>query len=328
MFKFFVADYAPLIKADQEHAARLQPALFLDAFGREFQHAGLGRHDELVVVGHGIAERTQSVAVQDGADILAVGRQHHGWAVPRFHHAGMELVEVLLFLRHGFVLIPCFGDHHQHGVGQLAPGHYQQFQGVVEAGRVAGHGVADGRQLVDVVAVERGAELLLAGVHPVDVSAQRVDLAVVGEVAVRMGQLPVSQRVGAKTRMHQRERRDHRFVVQVQIEAGELIRNQQPFIDHGVATQATHVEEVGVVFSDAGLSYGIGNDFANDVKLAFKGRSIRGVRRAFAHEELPDGRTDGEGVAPNLGMIQGNVAPAQKGQALVGDDVLDMRGAG
>ena len=199
-------------------------------------------------MGHGVPERAETVAVEDRANVLAVGREHHRGAVPRFHHAGMEFVEVLFLLRHRLVLIPRFGNHHEHGMGQFAAGHHQQFQGAVEAGGVAGGGVADRRQFVDVVAVQRRAELLLAGVHPVDVPANRVDLAVVRKITVWVGQLPVSKRIRAEPGVDQCECRNQRFVVEVKVEAGELVRNEQSLVDHGVAAEAAHVEEISVVF--------------------------------------------------------------------------------
>ena len=58
-------------------------------------------------------------------------------------------------------------------------------------------------------------EQRLAGAHPVDVAAERVDLAVVRDVAVRMRAIPARERVGAEARVHQRERRLHRGVLQV-----------------------------------------------------------------------------------------------------------------
>ena len=159
-----------------------------DTGGRKIQHAGFRCHDQLAVMGNCVAEGTQTVAVQHGAHIFAIGGQHHRRPVPGFHHAGVEFVEIFLLLRHGFVLVPRFGDHHQHGMSQVATGHYQQFKAVVEAGGVTGLGIADGSQLVYIIAVQWRAELVFAGVHPVDVAPQRVNLAVVCQIAVRMRQ--------------------------------------------------------------------------------------------------------------------------------------------
>ena len=50
-------------------------------------------------------------------------------------------------------------------------------------------------------------EQRLARLHPVDVAAQRVDLAVVRDVAVRVGERPGREGVRAEPLVHQRERR-------------------------------------------------------------------------------------------------------------------------
>ena len=53
------------------------------------------------------------------------------------------------------------------------------------------------------------ARIGLARVHPVDVAAHGVDLAVVRDVAVGVRQLPGGKRVGGEALVHQAERADH-----------------------------------------------------------------------------------------------------------------------
>jgi signal recognition particle GTPase len=65
--------------------------------------------------------------------------------------------------------------------GSERPARYEQLERVVEHRRVAAVGVDDREELLDVVAEQLALEQRLAGVHPVDVAAQGVDLAVVGE---------------------------------------------------------------------------------------------------------------------------------------------------
>ena len=61
-----------------------------------------------------------------------------------------------------------------------------------------------------------------ARVHPVDVAAHRVDLAVVGDEAVRVRQLPGREGVGREALVHQRQRRHGQRVAQVVVEAADL----------------------------------------------------------------------------------------------------------
>ena len=79
-----------------------------------------------------------------------------------------------------------------------------------------------GRQSLEVVAEELGVQRRLAGPHPVDVAGDRVDLAVVGEQAQRLGELPAREGVGREARVDDRERALQLGVAQVGVEAGEL----------------------------------------------------------------------------------------------------------
>jgi len=91
-----------------------------------------------------------------------------------------------------------FGDHHHQRVRDRAAAEHEQLEHVVEVGRVGAAFPDDGEHLAQVVAEEVGRELRLARAHPVDVAAQRVDLAVVRDHPVRMRELPARERVGRK----------------------------------------------------------------------------------------------------------------------------------
>ena len=210
MLDLVVGDDASLRGVDQEHAPRLQAPLFQHAVGRDVEHADLGRHDDQAVLGHVVARRAQAVAVEHRADADAVGERHRRRAVPRLHQAAVELVERLLLGRHRLVVRPRLGDHHHHRVRQRPPREHQQLEHVVELARVAAVGVDDRDQLLDVVAEQLRREHALARVHPVDVAAQRVDLAVVRDQPVGMRARPVGEGVGREARVHHRQRRHRR----------------------------------------------------------------------------------------------------------------------
>ena len=76
-----------------------------------------------------------------------------------------------------------------------------------------------GRSLCDVVAEQLGLQIGLAGPHVVQVAAQGVDLAVVGQVAERLGQLPGREGVGAVALVHDRQRALEARVAEVGVEA-------------------------------------------------------------------------------------------------------------
>jgi hypothetical protein len=87
----------------------------------------------------------------------------------------------------------------------------------------------------------------LARVHPVDVAAQRVDLAVVRDVAVGMRAVPARERVGAETRMHQRQRRLHRRIAQVGEILVHLLGQQHALVDDRLVGQAGNVKPVSAL---------------------------------------------------------------------------------
>ena len=113
-----VGDDAPLLEVDEQHLARLQAPLADDAAFLDRQHAGLGRHDHLVVGGDHVAGGPQAVAVERGADLAAVGEGDGGRAVPRLHQRGVVLVEGAPVLVHQRVAGPRLGDQHHRRVRQ------------------------------------------------------------------------------------------------------------------------------------------------------------------------------------------------------------------
>ena len=278
-------------------------------------------------LGDGVAEGAQAVAVEDGADVLAVGGDNHGRAVPGFHQAGMEFVKVLLFLGHGLVLFPGLGNHHQHGVVKAAAGHQQQFEGIVKAGGVAGAGGHNGRNLRNVGAKVGRLELGFAGAHPVEVAAQGVDFAVVGQVAVGVGQLPVAEGVGAEAGMHQGEGADQGRVVQVEVEPVNLVGHEQALVNQGGVGEAAKVKVVGVLFAEAAIGQGLLNDLAEGIELALQLFRFP-MLRAVADKDLADGGLDGAGVAAQLAGVNRHVAPAEQGQPFGGNGAVNQVFAG
>ena len=86
--------------------------------------------------------------------------------------------------------------------------------------------------LLHVVAEQRRGERQLARAHPVAVAAQRVDLAVVGEHPVGVGQLPAREGVGREARVDEREAATRSAVVlEVGEVARELGRGEHPLVD-------------------------------------------------------------------------------------------------
>ncbi len=224
---------------DEEHPARLEPALADDRRGVEVEHADLGGQHDQAVVGHPVARRAQAVAVEDRADLVTVGEDHARRAVPGLHQRGVELVERAALGVHLGVVLPRLGDHHQHRVRQRPAAHVQQLEDLVERRGVRGARRADREEPLEVAGDHVGGEQRLAGPHPVAVAHDRVDLAVVGDEPERVRQRPARERVGGEPRVHDGQRRGDPLVAQVGEELVELVGGEHALVDQRAARTAT-----------------------------------------------------------------------------------------
>ena len=188
--QLLVGNESAFVEVDQQHLARLQAPLLDDVLFRNRQNAHLGSHDDAIVAREQIARRTQAVAVERGADLPAVGEGNRGRAVPRLHQRGVVFVKGTAFLIHERIARPGFRNHHHHRVRERVAALREEFERVIKAGRVGLAFVGDRPELVDVLAEQGRGNRGLPRRHPVDVAAQRVDLAVVRDVAVRVRQRP------------------------------------------------------------------------------------------------------------------------------------------
>ena len=240
----FVRDDRALFEVDQQHAARLQPPLGHDGFFGNRQHTGFGRHNDAVVIGDDIARRAQAVAVERGADLLAVGERYGGGAVPRFHERCVILVECLAARIHLLVTGPGFRDQHHHRVGEAVAAPDQKFERVVEAGGVRLAFVGNRPELGDVVAEQFGIDRSLPCRHPVDVAAQRVDLAIMRDHAEGVRQLPRGKSIGGETLVDQCQRGLEALVNKVLEIQADLIGEEHALVDNRARRERDDVEAV------------------------------------------------------------------------------------
>ena len=319
-----VGNQAALFEVDQQHLAGLQPPLGDDLVLGDLQHAHFGRHHDAVVLGDEIARRAQPVAVQRRADLAAVGEGDRGGAVPRLHQGGVIFVEGAALLIHQGIAGPRFRNHHHDRVRQRVAALHQEFERVVEAGGVALAFIGDRPQPADVLAVELRMHGSLARRHPVDVAAQRVDFAVMGDHPVGMRQRPGREGVGREALMHQRQRAFEIRFVQVGIVFAELVGEEHALVDHGAARQRDRIIAGEPAF--AALIDRLRDRLAQDVEPSLE--LVLGLRRAVAADEhlhvVGFGRLDGFAERSVVGR---HVAPAEQHQAffldLFGDDALD-----
>ena len=317
-----VGHHAPGLEVDQEQPAGPEPSLLHHPLGRDRHHPDLRGHDAAAVVGDVVPARPQPVTVQDRADAGAVGEGDGGRAVPRLHQAGVVLVEGALVGRHVAPLLPRLGDHHHDRLRQRAAVHEQEFERVVEVAGVGAVRLDHRKELPEVVAEELGAHHAFAGVHPVAVAEQGVDLAVVAHEAVRLRPVPGGKGVGAEARVDHREVRlvPGRFEVGKELE--ELARGQHPLVDDHLRGQGAEVQQLafGEALVAAQAAAGV---LADDVEPALEAFAREALARR--DEELLHVRHGGQRGAAEvraLGVVRQG-APAEAFLALRRDDRLD-----
>ena len=281
------------------------------------EHAGLRRHDHPVVLGDEVARRPQPVAVERGADLAPVGEGHGGRAVPRLHQAGVILVEGAALAIHQRVAGPGLGDQHHGRVRQAVAAHHQELERVVEAGGIRLALVGDRPQLGDVAAEQRRRHRRLPRRHPVDVAAQRVDLAVVGDHAVGMRQLPRRERVGGEALVHQRHRRGEARVGEVRVVGLHLVGQEHALVDQRAARQRHRV--VADVLALVGEVERVGDDLADEIEAALELLLVLHRLRP-ADEELPVHRLHRLHHLGQAAVVDRHRAPAEELQALLADD--------
>src|SRR3546814_10435909 len=86
----------------------------------------------------------------------------------------------------------------------------------------------------------------LAGPHPVLVAHHRVDLAVVGDQAVRVRERPRREGVGGEARVHEGKARLDPLVGEVCEEVAHLVADEHALVDEGARREAREVHGVAL----------------------------------------------------------------------------------
>ena len=281
LFDLVVRHDAAFFHVHDEHLARLQTALELHIRRIDRQNARFRAHDHEIVVRDVVTRRTQTIAIERRAHHRAIGEGDRCRTIPRLHEAAVVFVEGLLRLAHRLVAAPRLRNHHHHRVRQRAAAQHEEFEAVVKDRRVRAVHIDDRLDLVDVIAKQLRREQRLTGEHPVDVATQRVDFAIVGDVAIRMRTLPVREGIRRETAVNQRQCRLHVRVAQVEEIATDLHRREHAFINQRAAGKARRIPH-RVHFGDTD---GIVSHLAQHVELPLKGKIIQ-RRRMTLHKHL------------------------------------------
>ena len=309
-------DDAPLGGVDEEHATGAQASAALDALGGEVEHAGLAADHDEPVGRLGPPPGAEPVAVERRADQRAVGEDQCRGAVPGLHLHRVVVVERAQLRIDVRLLLVRLRHHHHDRVRQAAPGQGEQLEHLVERRGVARTRGADGQERTD-VAEQLGFELRLARPHPVAVSVDRVDLAVVRQHAQRLRERPGRERVGRVPGVHDGQLGGESLVLQVGVERLELKRRDHALVPEGAGRQRHDVR--------AQLGAGA---LAQPEHAAVEPDAREGGRiahRGTRDEQLLEHRARVERELAEVLLGGRHVAPAQQHEVLAFGDLLDAR---
>ena len=312
LFDLVVPHDASLRRVHKKHLAGHETALEQHVLRRNVEHARLGGKNQAVVARERVASGAQAVAVEHGAHAHAVGERDCGRAVPRLHEARLVGVEVMAAGAERVVVVPGFRHEHAHGARQAAPVHVQELRHVVQDCRVGTFAVDDGQHPVE-ARNDGGVQVGFPGANPVDVAAQRVDLAVVHDVALGMRAFPGRRGVRGVARVDQGDGRLDRGVGKVQVERPELAGKQHALVHDDACAHGADIEDV--LLRHAHALGALLDGAACDIEGPFELHAALN-RTGSHHEGLPDARLAGLCRRTQVVRIDGHLAPEEHGEAV------------
>ncbi len=309
LLQLFIADDAALLQIHDKHFARLQSP-FLNHMGRVHgQHTAFAGHDNPVIIGNTITGRAQAVAVKRGADYFSIAEADGCRPVPWLHDGSMEFIKSFFPKIHLVITIPCFGYQHHHHMRQAAAGHGQQFNHVVEAGRVALSFHHDGQQHLHFFFGKIGrCESMLSRLQPVQVALQRIDFSIVCNIAEGLCQPPRWKCVGGKAAVHQAEGTHHSFIAQVGKIAAHLQAGELPFVHNRFVRKRSDVKADGIF--PHRIADGMAGIIFQHIQFAFKLIGVFNMVGA-GNEHLLHFRLHAQGRGPDAVGVYGYFPVAQ-----------------
>ena len=221
------------LQVERDHLARAHAALAHHVFGLVVPHADFGGDGQVAVLRDHIARRTQAVAVERAAGIAAIGEHHARRAIPGLHVRRVELVE------RAQVRI----DAHRRSARPAASAGASRASASrppISSTSSMLSRLCESEPCIDTsgrMSFRSGSSGELqhrAARHgPAAVGLDGVDLAVVREVAERMRQPPLRQRVGREALVEHGHRGLDALVPQVREELDQVRRHHHALVDDG-----------------------------------------------------------------------------------------------
>ena len=215
----------------ENHFAGAEALAFGDSRFIEIDEAGFGAGDEEAIVRQSVAERAEAVAIELGADELAVGEDEGGGAVPGFavlRECGQGAADVAGEKR---IFFEGRRNHGEHGFFGGEAFEEAELEAVVEGGGIA-----------DVVFEKRKpraygearAEFGGFGAEPAAIGNDGIDFTVVGDIAERLGEMPGRLGVCGIALVKNGESGGEGGIAEIFVELGELPGREEAFVDDGL----------------------------------------------------------------------------------------------
>ena len=114
----------------------METLFYHDLFWINVKDPYLRGQNQCVVVRDIVSGRTKPVPVKDSAHAVPVGKQYRCRTVPRLHHGGVILIEILLLLGHSLCTCPWLRNGNHHSQRQIHSTHDHELNGIVKHGRI------------------------------------------------------------------------------------------------------------------------------------------------------------------------------------------------
>src|SRR5260221_14572031 len=138
-----------MFQVDGDHLAWPQ-STFFDYLVRITRHdSGFRCQNQQSLRCQCIASRTQSVTVESSADKATIAEAKCRWTIPGLNQTCMVFAPCTLVARHFNIVFPGWWNKHLHTMEQVATGMCEQFQHVIQLGRITSSFLQDGQEMMD-----------------------------------------------------------------------------------------------------------------------------------------------------------------------------------
>ena len=199
---------------------------------------------------------------------------------------------------------------------------HQKFERIVKARRIGLAFIRDRPELGNFSPEKFGINRGLARRHPVHIAAQRVDLAIVRDHAIRMRERPSRECIGGEALMHQRNSRLQAWIAQIRKIIAKLGCEQHALINKRTCRKRDGIKPLRRRIAE--IINRVRDHLAQDKQAALKRVGV-GNASATADKDLTMRWLGWLDAFAETGAIHRHIAPAQETLALFNNHALNNR---